>query len=885
LVKLANKCSSGGAQIETINLQKTAEPPIEEPSVYPDSETPSPPPVAPSYEGEPGWVPANAQVGTANPQSTAEPPIEEPPVYPDIEIPSPLPVAPSHEGELGRVPANAQVGTAKLQGAFDPPSEEPSSHPDIKMPSSLPAAPSHEGEPGWIPDEEQVGTVNFQSTGETPTEEPPVYPDIEILSPPSAGPSYKGELRWIPANEPISLAGYDINCGMVYVCDGEPSPSEASAIDTRLKVGLPARGYDAKLGYWSRYSMISPAQRGAYLEWLAANRTDADPASRDLGYIFLFFYGVERHALVEKAPELEPIAEIVRLVKEYGQTNRSLRSYGSQLVHHWAYAQGKEYYIEFLDWLRKEAFPVSGRDETAFLLAAYHQTRRGLPPAVAFNVAWSYLQTRSSAVVRRANEQMRQLFSKRYSEAFPTGFVPDSRWPMTIEYRPASPSLLGYANGTRECIQANIPDVLGNRYQFEDIEKIWDSCVTDLADYSRRKGQKANAAAFKAYLALPTELREQTPNPIEFNWNSLLAGLQPQNGCYVIAAGEVAELVELAKRDKLTATQSRLLADAIEVCGFAVQPDARHEGSPYEWEQLVAVFKPKGGTVTPPSASCSGAEMLLNLCLMVAGADGSIANEELSVGRRLIEELVDLPAEDRERLEATQAVLLADPGSPRYSLTKLAKHVDLVILERVGEILVTIAAGDNLVTKEEVRALEQIFKALGLRKETLDKLLAEAQRQADEFCAQRATPRMPGEAIWRKTGFALDMARVQAIAAETREVINILSEVMAEVDEEKPAPAANEPEPEPIKPVPAKPAEAVAVPEWMASLPTRYQQVLATLVTKESWSRVEFNQLAKKNRLMSLDAQDAINEWADETLGGFLLEGEDLVKVNRELIH
>ena len=35
---------------------------------------------------------------------------------------------------------------------------------------------------------------------------------------------------------------------------------------------------------------------------------------------------------------------------------------------------------------------------------------------------------------------------------------------------------------------------------------------------------------------------------------------------------------------------------------------------------------------------------------------------------------------------------------------------------------------------------------------------------------------------------------------------------------------------------------------------------------------------------MPLSIQDVINEWADELLGDFLLEGEDPILIRRELI-
>ena len=47
------------------------------------------------------------------------------------------------------------------------------------------------------------------------------------------------------------------------------------------------------------------------------------------------------------------------------------------------------------------------------------------------------------------------------------------------------------------------------------------------------------------------------------------------------------------------------------------------------------------------------------------------------------------------------------------------------------------------------------------------------------------------------------------------------------------------------------------------------------------WS---YQQLAAEFKLMPLGVIDALNEWADEQLGDFLLDGDDPVKVNASII-
>jgi hypothetical protein len=56
------------------------------------------------------------------------------------------------------------------------------------------------------------------------------------------------------------------------------------------------------------------------------------------------------------------------------------------------------------------------------------------------------------------------------------------------------------------------------------------------------------------------------------------------------------------------------------------------------------------------------------------------------------------------------------------------------------------------------------------------------------------------------------------------------------------------------------------------------------LVERDSWARMDFDELVKGFQLMPLDAQDAINEWSDEHLGDFLLEGDDPILIHKTLI-
>src|SRR6266508_3965722 len=107
---------------------------------------------------------------------------------------------------------------------------------------------------------------------------------------------------WLPTGQPVTVGGYMISGGQVYVGRGLPAVSgdwqpEPALIDPGLPVY--SRNPDwagAGLSYWPSYGEIPPASRAAYLAWLADGRRH--PAV-PIGYVFLFFYGLERRLLAD----------------------------------------------------------------------------------------------------------------------------------------------------------------------------------------------------------------------------------------------------------------------------------------------------------------------------------------------------------------------------------------------------------------------------------------------------------------------------------------------------------------------------------------------------------------------------------------------------------
>ena len=162
------------------------------------------------------------------------------------------------------------------------------------------------------------------------------------------------ELLWFEDGElknyksiPIDAKSIDLGGGIILnVSFHIDEPSLISVKD-------PIRqGYPQKLGYYPTYDGLTPEQRYGYLSWLQ----DVDKPAPDIGYAFIFYYGLERFLLtplVEKAFNM-----ILRLRKS--QQNKSFRYYSQNAILI-SILKGRkiDWLIRFSETLKKEDIEVS----------------------------------------------------------------------------------------------------------------------------------------------------------------------------------------------------------------------------------------------------------------------------------------------------------------------------------------------------------------------------------------------------------------------------------------------------------------------------------------------------------------------------------------------
>ncbi len=147
-------------------------------------------------------------------------------------------------------------------------------------------------------------------------------------------PNYR-RCQAILVDEPTNVCGFILD-GPIYI--GDMSNIEGIDDPSVIDPSLPIKSQNIvePLRYWPSYKSCTPEQRGRYLHWLTTGRGETD----DLGYIFIYFYGMERYVFLDALVDGETgqkrklkfiVKELYRLQKLFTDS-RSFQKYSSKLL-------------------------------------------------------------------------------------------------------------------------------------------------------------------------------------------------------------------------------------------------------------------------------------------------------------------------------------------------------------------------------------------------------------------------------------------------------------------------------------------------------------------------------------------------------------------------
>jgi hypothetical protein len=297
---------------------------------------------------------------------------------------------------------------------------------------------------------------------------------------------------WVPPGGKIIVQGFVIQEGMIYVGSNLPNVRgygvEPALIDPSEPVDLSAADCHARCaGYWPSYDRITPAARASYLQWLATGKCDPEA---DLGYVFLYFYGLERRALSDAAGNPQAKAELPAIEREvqrldgiYGK-QRSFHAYARAFLDYLAAGKGVTQTLDQLPAPRSSR--GHGLNLELRIGLALH-ARAGRPLSAPWALAW-YLSvpdfSRRQTVVR-CPDVFAALFNAEFGKRFGEGLkLPVNKTRIKVTCRPASAS---FAGGSFT-VDLHLPEVSVLSGPVKKLQELGDVCCTILDPYVRFLG-------------------------------------------------------------------------------------------------------------------------------------------------------------------------------------------------------------------------------------------------------------------------------------------------------------------------------------------------------------------------------------------------------------
>lgn len=710
-------------------------------------------------------------------------------------------------------------------------------------------------------------------------------------APPTVRESASTSLRWMGQGDQISVGNYVIADPLTYCASGRTTVSDASCIRYDLKVGVRVDEPKGALGYWPEYSRMTPNQRANYLHWMASGRK---APLNDIGYVFIFFYGLERRVLVDGADVRPIVTEVLRLLSTYSFSG-SFNSYASNFLAYIAAKGGTDRLAE--NWFNTLAEPFFriGGDPMSFALAWLHMHQRPLSPKLAYLLALHDVRFPNSVVVQRLPEQFGQLFAKKYTEVFADGLLLRcAKRPLRLFYHTATASF----GSSLHLTPVEVPNVLGIPSQFNKLIDIWTACIEELKPLSRKLAKGIDVNTREAYNALPELLRAEVDHPDKPQWDMVVNGHMVKDGLALLQVSDIAAIGGLTPQTRLTAKQSAELAETANHVGYVIVPDFRITGLAYKWADIVGLFRPDGKPMLPTDGSYKPAARMLELGVAVAAADGKITRNEIEHITEFLEAEFDLSPDHLRRLEAYREVLMIRPPAIKPMASQLKAVLSKEQLTMLCRFLVGVAAADGSVPKDEIKLLRSAYTALGVDEADLFVLLSEISASSDSPVEiAKATSTKLGEPIPSMANAAdepvitIDHDRVRRLIDETKEVSRMLGEAMQEIYPENepilsvsgPGVTADLTERDNAA-VTAKGYLSLVPSDVLAQLDGRYHKLLDLLLASDEWTRDEFDSLVRQHGLMPSSTVEMINSWADEHLGDFLIDEAGSLCVNRQIL-
>lgn len=663
----------------------------------------------------------------------------------------------------------------------------------------------------------------------------------------------------------IEIKGFKINNAMIYTKDSSYDDEFSSTITLSSPVGTPD-GERSKLNYWPSYQNLTDNQRAKYLEWLASGRNSE---LEEVGYIFIFFYGLERRYFKDKKDKEIILNEVQRLLLKYGELSGSLRSYlGNFLIYGYLEKGIDNISLENINLLEKLVF------ENTFLsikLAYLYQNNLPLDPKTAFNISKSLdISNKNSVVIKRTLKLIEDLFFKKYLCKYGENFMLKlSKRKEVIYYRTATSDF--QVNNSFE-----IPNILGISSQFKNLGLLFNECVEDLRGVSSLIAKGIPEDDPRYFSMLPDILKNSKEHPLKNQFMKIVNESENKEIYNFIKISSLLNLINIEPREKLTLTQSKSIVQLCKDLGYKIEPDSFITGNCYSQTNEVAIFKATNFEENFINYNLS--KLILEIGIVISNSDGVIEQNEIDYLTSFIKTF-NSSEDEILRINALKYLYISNPPNLNGLGEKIKEKLNKDQIQIISEFIVSLSTIDGELHKKEEKTLKTLFKAMGVEMSELEALLEKFKERYEEPVEVLAGTNIKGEIIEKevvKQGIILDKNIIKKTLTNTKEISAILGSIFDEDQDTE----NNE-----IIDNTKKVTPLTKDSEETNQLDSRYKNIFNEITLKNEWSRIEFETLVKKYNFMPSAIIEVLNEWSDEVLDDFLIEeNEDKIIVDLQLL-
>ncbi len=654
---------------------------------------------------------------------------------------------------------------------------------------------------------------------------------------------------------------------MVYIGRGPRTGSfnepDNAFIDPSKNVATRGGDYEGQgMDFWPNYSTIDARSRATYLDWLSSGRSDT---RYDVGFVFLYFYGLERRVFVDRTEPQERagiIAEVRRLLEVYGD-DHSIRRYLGAFLDTTSLMDSSDD--------PQPVFEHDGYEMPAnVLLALGRMAARAEPLTSDWILSWflCHPETRLRTPAKRAFAEFKAYFRHMFDKEYTDGLkirTPKRR--LKLQYHAASGN---FATDLKEYL-GDIPDVSSLSAPLRIAERIADTSADDLDKYSRYLGRNPDGqGTIEAHALLPEALWLLFPCPEKEELQTWTTEQIESGG--LVPVEDVVERLEGARPDKIGKRQLIGVADALARLGVGMAPDPRFALRKPQFGEPVVLFHLPRDTrmIESPGEAYRSAILNLAVATLVAHADGHIdhAEREHMVGQ--IDANRSVTDAERARLHANLSWMIAVPPDIGMLRTRL-RNTPEELRSALGQLAVIAAGADGAIDPEEIRVIERLYAVMGLERERvysdLHGLTSAPEpvtvRPADQGTREFAIPSPPPEAP--ADAVTLDAARVSAVMADTARVSQVLGDIFADGDDEDEESVDD---------------SVTEASDEFSGLDASHRAVVSVLITRRQWTEDEVAVLTDENQLMAAGALETINEWSFGKYDDSLIEEYNGYEIN-----